>query len=92
MIYATLNLSSVNYNIALPLCGGEAEEEEKTDEKHEGDGAADVGHGSHGRDGHRHLFFPSSWERHPDMKTPQDPASSRTVRPEKENFLIPSSS
>ena len=68
-MYATLNISSVNCNISLPLCGGEAEEEEKTDEKHEGDGAADVGHGSHSRDGHRHLFFPSSRERHPDMKT-----------------------
>ena len=40
-----------------PLGGGEAEEEEEADQEDEGDGAADVGHRPHRRDGHRHLLL-----------------------------------
>ena len=76
-----------------PLCGSEAEEEEQTDEEDEGDGAADVGHGAHRRDGDRHLVFPASWDLrlHPDMKRQQlqDRLSADQVGP---NFLAPSSS
>ena len=40
-----------------PLCGGEAQEEEEADQEDEGDGAADVGHRPHRRDGHSHLLL-----------------------------------
>ena len=40
-----------------PLCGGQTQEEEEADQEDEGDGAADVGHGPHRRDGHRHLLL-----------------------------------
>ena len=48
----------------VPLCGGEAEEEEEADEEDEGDGAADVGHGAHRGDGHGQVLLPRALHHH----------------------------
>ena len=48
----------------VPLCGGEAQEEEEADEEDEGDGAADVGHRAHRGDGHGQVLLPRALHHH----------------------------